>query len=46
MVKSIKADTLSGFKVIDTRNWKPGIYSVVTIAKDKELGAVKVIRTK
>ena len=45
MIFRTKVNTYSGFKVIDTRCWTPGIYSFMLSDKGKLSGSAKLIKT-
>jgi len=45
MIFRTKVNTYSGFKVIDTRGWTPGICSLMLSDKGKLLGSAKLIKT-
>jgi len=45
MIFRTKVNTYTGFKVIDTRGWTPGIYSFILSEKGKLPGSGKLIKT-
>jgi len=46
LINRIDTNILSGFKVIDSRNWKPGIYSIIVGNNESDLEVIKVIKIK